>query len=293
MASLRDIRRRIRSVESTQQITKAMKMVAASKLRRFEARLRAFRPYALGYSDVIARISSQLRDIRHPYMTDDSEPVYSGRIGLLAITADRGLCGGFNSSIGNRTRRFLAEEGASAEEVSLVMVGRKGRDFMQRRGVPVENAYVNPKEGIDYEYALRITSDLLEFKRKNNLSAIHMIFMQFHSAISQDIVVEQLLPVTPPPIREGQKTLTTPYIFEPDPEDILEAVLEKTLAIKIYRGLLESATSEQGARMTAMDSATTNAGELIDGLTLSLNRARQALITKEISEIVGGAEALK
>ncbi len=289
MASLRDIRRRIRSVESTQQITKAMKMVAASKLKKSEAKLRAFRPYADAYAQAMARATLQLQDLRHPLLARASAPLLEGRIGLVAVSADRGLCGGFNANLNQRTLAFLRENAKA--EILIVVIGRKGRDFLRKRGQAVSREYVNQLGLLDYTMADRITRDLLQLRKEENLNSIQLLHSHFRSAMSQRIVVEQFLPLVPPEPGEGARC--KPFLFEPSGEEALEAVLMKSLVIKLYRALLESVTSEYGARMTAMDNATENAGELIESLTLAMNRARQAMITKEISEIMGGAEALK
>jgi len=289
MASLRDIRRRIRSIESTQQITKAMKMVAASRLKKSEAKLRAFRPYADAYREAMARVTHQLQDLRHPLLARSPEPVLKGRVGLVAVSADRGLCGAFNTNLNQRALGYLNEH--SDAEISLVVIGRKGRDFLRKRGRTITSEYVNQLGLLDYAMAEQITRDLLQLRKEKRLDSIQLLYSHFRSAISQKVVVEQLLPLAPPEPKDTSGV--KPYLFEPDGEEALEAVLFRSLVIKLYRALLESATSEFGARMTAMDNATENAGELIQVLTLAMNRARQAMITKEISEIMGGAEALK
>ncbi len=289
MASLRDIRRRIRSVESTQQITKAMKMVAASKLKKTETLLNAFRPYAENYASVVGRLTLQLKELRHPLLATSTEPILSGRIGLVFITADRGLCGGFNTNLNHHYSRFIRKHPES--EIVTVCIGRKGRDFLRRKGNASVREYVNVLSDVDFDRATEMVRDLLRIRDENRLDSIHLLYSRFRSAISQQIVLEQLAPLKPP--EQQEQSLSRTCLFEPDAEHALEAVLEQSLAIHLYRAMLESMTSEHGARMTAMENATENAGEMIEKLTLSLNRARQAVITKEISEIMGGAEALK
>jgi len=289
MLSLRDIRRRIRSVESTQQITKAMKMVAASRLKRTEATLLAIRPYADGYAQVVSRVAGQLRELRHPLLAIGGQENKKGRIGLMAITADRGLCGGFNTTMSNRILDFLNKHAGG--EVSLAIVGRKGRDFLLRRDYRPCVEYVGLMGQYSYALAQAMMKDLLKLREEHKLESIQLLYSRHRSAISQEIVIEPYLPVQVPPQATGQRS--GPYIFEPDGETALEAVLEQSLAIQLYRALLETETSVYAARMTAMDNATENAGDLIESLTLSLNRARQAIITTEIVEIMGGADALK
>jgi len=289
MAALQDIRRRIRSIESTQQITKAMKMVAASKLKRSEATLRAFRPYADAYEEAMGRLALQLQELRHPLLARSPEPVLRGRVGLVAISSDRGLCGGFNTNLNQRTLAFLKDHPEA--EFELIVVGRKGRDFLRKRGRPISRQFINQLGQLDYPLAEQITRELLQLRKEKGLDSVQLLYSEYRSALAQRVIVEQLLPLSPPRMRDDSRHL--PYLFEPNGEEALEAVLIKSLVIKLYRALLESVTSEYGARMTAMDNATENAGELIESLRLALNRARQAIITKEISEIMGGAEALK
>jgi len=296
MPSLRDIRRRIRSVESTQQITKAMKMVAASKLKKTESLLVAFRPYADGYGHTVSRIASQLKQLKHPYLdsgTEKEESSAGGRkIGLVVLSADRGLCGAYNSAINQHASRFIREH--KKDEITVVAVGRKNRDFFRKVEKPVEKEYVNMLGIVDYSIAEIISQDLLQLWREKNLEAIYILYTRYRSAINQEIVVEQLLPVKPPVETGSNEVLDKrPYLFEPDVEEVLGTVLERNMTVHLYRALLESSTSEHGARMTAMDNATENAGDIINDLTLSMNRARQAQITKELSEIVSGADALE
>jgi F-type H+-transporting ATPase subunit gamma len=289
MVSLRDIRHRIRSVESTQQITKAMKMVAASKLKKTETLLNAFRPYAESYADVVGRLTLQLKELRHPLLAASTQPILTGRVGLVFITADRGLCGGFNTSLHHRYSHFVRKH--SEAEIVTVCIGRKGRDFLRKKGISPAREYVNVLGDVDFDMAVQMVRHLLLIHQEKRLDSIQLLYSRFRSAISQQIVLEQLAPLKPP--EQESQSPSPSYLFEPDPEGALEAVLEQSLAIHLYRAMLESMTSEYGARMTAMDNATENAGEMIEKLTLSLNRARQAVITKEISEIMGGAEALK
>ncbi|MDT3698330.1 MAG: ATP synthase F1 subunit gamma [Thermincola sp.] len=280
MASARDLRRRIKSIKSTQQITKAMKMVAAAKLRRAQERVIAARPFAGKIKEVLARLTSTNSGVSHP-MLEVRDPK---NICYVLISADRGLCGGYNANVLRMTARLLHEKPGS-----LVAIGRKGRDFFRRRGFDIKSEFVGLGEDIPFSSAREIGQILVDYYVNGTFDEIHLIFTEFRSAMTQIPTSIKLLPVEPPTEDSGKGA---DYIYEPAPEELLSELLPKYIETTIYRALLESKASEQGARMTAMGSATDNATEMIDKLTLSLNRARQAAITKEISEIVGGANAL-
>ncbi|MDN5292872.1 MAG: F-type H+-transporting ATPase subunit gamma [Eubacteriales bacterium] len=283
MASMRDIRRRIKSIKNTQQITKAMKLVAAAKLRRAQERVIAARPYARLTREVLSRVAAARAEYTHPLL-EVREP---RRVAYVIITADRGLCGGFNA---NLIRKTLHEIRAY-DNVSLITVGRKGRDFFRRLGYDIKAQFVGLGEDIQFGKAREIAHTLIEAYTQQEFDEIYMVYSEFRSAISQRPVTVKLLPVEPP-AEERKQQWSTEYIFEPDPGQVLDILLPRYVETMVYSALLESKASEHGARMTAMGSATDNAAELINKLTISLNRARQAAITKEISEIVGGAAAL-
>ncbi|MZP30773.1 F0F1 ATP synthase subunit gamma [Heliobacterium undosum] len=288
MPGMRDIKRRIRSIKSTQQITKAMKMVAAAKLRKAQEKVIQARPYAKRIQGVLSRLVAAATDVNHPLL----ETREVKRVGYVVITADRGLCGGYNANI----IRKVNNETKGRDDVSLVCVGRKSRDFFKRMGNTIEAEYVGLGEDISFGMAKEIAAKVMELYEQGTVDQVQLVFTEFYSALTQKPVQMQLLPI---PAQAGEagaaedsKGPQPLYEFEPSPEAVLDELLPKYVENQIYRALLESKASEQGARMTAMGSATDNAKEMINKLTLSFNRARQAAITKEISEVVGGAAAL-
>ena len=285
MATLREIRRRINSVKSTQQITRAMKMVAAAKLRKAQDNIFAARPYAYKIDEMIRRLISRTEQQKNPLL--QVRPPQ--RVLIVAVTADRGLCGSFNGNIIKRTITQI--EAHRDKEVNLVCVGRKAYDFFRKRNYQIDNHYINFFNELEYVHAQEITEYLVKRFVSESTDLIEVVYNEFKNAAQQNIIVEKYLPLTSEKFAGEVKNVN--YIYEPDEVTLLEALLPKHLNIQSWRILLESNAAEQGARMTAMESATENAGELISDLTLHYNKARQAAITKEISEIVGGAEALK
>jgi len=287
MATLREIRKRISSIRSTQQITKAMKMVAAAQLRKAQERIFAIRPYAYNLKDLIGHLLAVSPDLLHiPLLT--KRPVE--KVLLVSVTADRGLCGGFNSNIIRATVNRLKEY--QDTQVDLFTVGRKGTEFFVKRDYPVVEKKLNFFNQLSFEDALEISRNLISFFTGQKYDRIEIIYNEFKSAIRQKVIHEQFLPFVPDEEMVSDKSQID-FIYEPDKISIINEAVPKNLNVQIWRILLESNAAEQGARMTAMESATDNAEELISKLTLFYNRARQAAITKEISEIVGGAEALK
>ena len=294
MVSLRAIRTRIKSVRNTQKITKALKLVAAAKLRRAQDAVVRTRPYAQALDELLgslagARAAADLPP--HPLMEARENP---RRIEVVLLTSDRGLCGGFNSNIIRRAQRFLVEEGDKFDAVQFSTIGRRGRDFARKRGIETRKDYVGFFGRLRYAMAKQVADDLIvEFRE---LDAVYLLYNQFKSAIAQAITFIQLLPIVAPPstVRETQGGFITPeHLYEPSRPQLLETLIPRQLAMSVWRALLESEASEHGARMTAMDSATKNANEMIGRLSLEYNRARQASITKELMEIVSGAEAMK
>jgi F-type H+-transporting ATPase subunit gamma len=299
MASLRAIRTRIRSVQSTQKITKAMKMVSASKLRRAQDAVVRARPYAQLIDQMLAtrspaNVESEADQASHPLLVVRPPR----RVEVVAMTSDRGMCGGFNTNIIRRAQRFLTEEGARFERIQFSTVGRRGRDYARKRNIPRRKDYVGFFGHLSYANAREIADDLIHAYVQDELDAVYLLYNEFKSAIQQQITLVQLLPLRPqavaPEQKPGAKGMISPeHLFEPSRTEVLDAILPRYLAMQIWRALLESEASEHGARMTAMDSATKNATEMIDRLSLRYNRARQAAITKELMEIVSGAEAMK
>ena len=292
MANLLDIRRRIKSVKNTQQITKAMKMVSAAKLRRAQERAVASRPFATKMAEVLTELASHAgEDFHHPLL----DPRGDERYLLVLVTADKGLAGAFNANLIKAAQAFMREH--AGKTVEILAVGRKGRDFFRRRAqLAGEYVGLTGKGRIEHAEALEVARDVLRrFTEDEGLDKVFLIFNEFRSVISQRVVVEQILPVSRAEVEApeaGQPQTFIEYVYEQPPAEIFSRLLPRLVETQVYRALLESVASEQGARMTAMDSASKNAGELIQSLTLNMNRIRQASITREIIEIVSGAAAL-
>jgi F-type H+-transporting ATPase subunit gamma len=284
MPSLLDIRRRIRSVKNTQQLTKAMKTVSAAKLRRSQERVFSARPYADQLKKVLANLTRRVEEISHPLLEVRPEQ----RILFIVVTADRGLCGAFNSNITRTAMGFIREH--SGQEIKVVAAGRKGRDFFRRRGIPIRTEFVNIFSRLDYGNAKDIAETATLAYADGEVDAVYMLYNEFKSVIQQRIVVEKVLPLSR--IETETSEPQTDYIFEQPPQEIFNRMLPRYVEIQIYRALLESAAAEHGARMASMDTASRNAGDMIDSLTLNMNRIRQAAITREIIEVVSGAGAL-
>ncbi|HRJ87944.1 MAG TPA: ATP synthase F1 subunit gamma [Pyrinomonadaceae bacterium] len=290
MASLLDMRRRIKSVKNTQQITKAMKMVAAAKLKRAQDRVTASRPFAKKMSAVLGGLSSKVADeFSHPLLTQRGDQRYL----VVLVTADKGLAGGFNANVIKATQAFLETNSEKSSE--LIAVGRKGRDFFKRREITIAAEYIGLTGAgqVKYTDAADIAEKLIEtFTEDETIDKVFLVFTEFKTVLSQKPVIEQLLPI-PSIASEGEAEVSADaeYIYEQPAAEIFGKLLPKQVVTQVYRAMLESVASEQGSRMTAMDSASKNAGELIDSLTLNMNRIRQAAITKEIIEVVSGAAA--
>lgn len=286
MANVRDIRRRIRSVKNIQQITRAMKFVSASRLRRAHDRVLAARPYANRMLAVLNSIVSRIEDRSHPLLARPK----GDRILLMVITGDKGLCGAFNTNIIKAAVALLEREHAG-KDTSLSLVGRRGVDFFKKRPYRVRQQYVNIMNAIDYSRARAIAQSLIADFVAHEVDAVYLVYNEFKSVMQQRIVVEPLLPIQEIEVQE--QAVPIDYIYEQPAREIFDHLLPKHVETQVFRALIESAASEHGARMTAMDAATNNAREVIDTLTLNMNRVRQATITRELIEIVSGADALK
>jgi F-type H+-transporting ATPase subunit gamma len=284
MPSTIDIRRRIRSVKNTQQITKAMKMVAAAKLRRAQERMMAARPYAAALRQVLASLGTRVDMSKHPLL---EEREHENKVLLLVVTADRGLCGAFNTNILRAAQNAIAEKGW--QDVHLLPIGRKAFDFFKRRPLPIKRQATQVYQALSLETAREISEALSADFISGEFDAVYVLYNEFKSIIAQRVTLERLLPLDRSWADAAQPAIE--YLYEPGPEQILGDLLPKHIEFQLYRVLLESAAAEQGARMTAMESATKNASDMIDHLTLTYNRIRQAAITKEIIEIVSGAAA--
>ncbi len=293
MASMRQIRARIRTAKNIQQITKAMKMVAAARLRRAQESVEAARPYSQRLREVMARLASNGSggNIQHPLLRPFSGT--PSRIGMVVITGDRGLCGSFNSSAIRRANETLRDY--SVDSVRLISVGRRGTGFFRRRGYNIVNEHGVPTGKSAFTEAREISREAAHLFESGDVDVVYLVYTQYVSAMTQRAKVTQLLPVAPPEGDDagGDSRGSEAIEFEPSPEAILTDLVPRYVDTLVYQGILESTASFFGAQMTSMSSATDNAGKMISGLTLSLNRARQAAITKEIAEIVGGADALR
>ena len=286
MPSLLDLRRRIRAVKSTQQITKAMKMVAASKLRRAQERLLSARPFATEMLRVLNGLAARVESDAHPLLED--RPAAGAPTLLIVITADRGLAGSFNANVVKAANNFIAKDAGG--DVAVGLVGRKGRDFFVRRGFDVRYEAVNIFQKVQYEDARKIAEAAIDEFTTGRVNSVYLVYNEFKSIISQRVVIERLLPI-PRLEEQGGGEPSADYLYEPQPEEIFRDLLPRHVTAQIYRALLESAAAEHAARMTAMDAATSNAQEMVDKLTLYMNKVRQAAITREIIEVVSGAAA--
>jgi F-type H+-transporting ATPase subunit gamma len=298
MANLLDIRRRIRSVKNTQQITRAMKMMSAARLKRAQDRVVTARPFANKMMEVLGELAGRTdEDFHHPLLDARGDERYL----IVLITADRGLCGAFNTNLIKAAQAFIKEH--EGKTIEMLPIGRKGRDFFRRRSMTFVKEYVGltGKGSVEFAEAVGIARDVLErFTEDEELDKVFIIYNEFKSVLSQRVVIEQLLPVSratekPDDAAGGaaaRQDNLTEYLYEQPPGEIFSRLLPRLIETQIFRALLESVASEHGARMTAMDSASKNAGELIGSLTLNMNRIRQAAITNEIIEVVSGAAAL-
>ncbi|MBI3994426.1 MAG: ATP synthase F1 subunit gamma [Nitrospirae bacterium] len=286
MPSLQHIRRKITSVKSTQKITKAMKMVAAAKLKRAQDRILSARPYAQKMATVLKSLTRGVNRDLHPLLR---RPAVR-KIELLVITADRGLCGAFNANILRRAQEFVREKREAGLEVRISVIGRKARDFFRRRDIESRKTWVQIFDRLNFAHGAEIGQDMIAQYSEGAFDELYLLYNEFKSVMQQRITIEKLFPIEPP---EAAEAMTGSYLYEPDESAVLVQLLPKYIEIQVFRALLESAAGELGARMTAMDAATRNAGELIRKMTLVYNKTRQAVITKELMDIVGGAEAMR
>ena len=291
MPSLIDIRRRIRAVKSTQQITKAMKMVAASRLRRAQERIQSARPFANEELRVLNSLAARVDPNSHPLLDDRATRHANGKALLCVVTADRGLAGSFNANAIKAAGTFVVED--PAREVALGLIGRRGRDFFARRGFEVRYEQVNLFQALQFDHARSIAAAGIEAFTKGDVDSVNLVYNEFKSVMTQQIVVERLLPI--PRLQIESVSETGPlidYLYEPSPEELFSTLLPRHVEVQVFRALLESNAAFYAAQMTAMDSASRNASDMIGQLTLYMNKVRQAAITREIIEVVSGAEAL-
>jgi F-type H+-transporting ATPase subunit gamma len=288
MPSLIDLRRRIRAVKSTQQITKAMKMIAASRLRRAQDRVVAARPFAQRMLKVLNGLVSRVDQDAHPLLR--IPPQGSGRPLLIVITADRGLCGSFNSNVIKAAGQFILKE-APGRDIALGLIGRKGRDFFRRRGFDIRYETVGIFQKMTFGDASDIADAAIEEFTSGNASSVYLVYNEFKSVMTQRIVVERLLPIPRLEADAAEAGPSVDYLYEPAPADIFRDLLPRHVQIQVYRALLESNAAFFAAQMTAMDAATRNSADMLENLTLYMNKVRQAAITREIIEVVSGAAA--
>jgi F-type H+-transporting ATPase subunit gamma len=288
MATLKAIRKRISSVRNTQQITKAMKMVSAAKLRRAQDAAVAARPYAEKMTELLKNVAMRVAREAHPLLTAREER----KILLVLFTSDRGLCGGYNANLIRAAEAFIKKQDAG-KEIELALVGRKGADFFRRRRANIVDRYIGFLATPADELAAELGQKLIARYINGETDAVYILYSQFRSALSQVPTLEKLLPIALEPASATEADQLTEYLYEPGVEQLLASLLPRITDVAIQRALLEAIASEHGARMTAMDSATSNASKMIGSLTLQMNRARQASITRELMEIIGTAEALK
>lgn len=289
MASLKDIKKRIGSVKNTQQITKAMKMVAAAKLRKAQDAAVSARPYAEKLHAVMSSLAQREDGDGHALLNQRG----TGRALIILMTADRGLCGGFNANVSKEAERFIRDNEHGFDDIDLMIIGRKGRDFLRSRvGDKIVKVHENITSDATYKTAQLIGQEVVDDYSVEKYDAVYIIYNAFKSAIEQIVTLERILPIQPKETEQIQED-SVDYIYEPDRAEVLSQLLPKMVEVQIFRALLESNASEQGARMSSMDSASRNAAEMIDKLTLQYNRARQAAITKELMEIISGAESIK
>jgi len=291
MASLRDIRKRIRSVKTTQKTTKAMKMVSAAKLRRAQERVLGSRPYGAKLDRMIARLAKRaelLGEAPHPLLVDKE---IKEKVELIVLTSDRGLCGAFNSSVVRRAIKFLEENKDGYEEIRISCIGKKGYDALKREGYDIRVHHEGVFDDLNIDRAEDIAKEICDHYLDDHLDGAWLIYNEFQSVMTQNLVKKPLLPVHPQELPET--AMPVEHEYEPGRQDVLDQLLRNHFATALYQALLESQASEHGARMTAMENATRNAGEMVDKLTLKYNRARQAAITTELVEIISGAEAAK
>ena len=287
MPSLIDMRRRLRAVKNTQQITKALKMVAASKLRRAQERVVATRPFAIQARRVLASIATRVDQGHHP-LRAQRPGVKTGKTMLIVMTSDRGLCGSFNTNIVKAVGVYLRSN--AGREVALGLVGKKGREALGRRGFPIRFEYTGLPKVIGFAEAEAVAQPAIEDFVSGKVDSVHLVYNEFKSVMQQALVIEQLLPMAPIEVTEAEAG-GIEYLYEPSPQRIFDELLPRLVEAQVLRALLESVAAEHAARMTAMDAATRNSADMIEGLTLTMNKIRQAAITREIIEVVSGAQA--
>lgn len=290
MAALKDIQRQIATVKKTQQITKAMNMVAAARLRQAQSMMENFRPYAAKFAEVMNSLASRIEPDIHPFLVS-AEKV--NKVELLAFSSDRGLCGSFNANTINAVQKFVDERKSQGVDVSMTLVGRKLGDYFRRRPVEIRKSYTEAMSSFDYTVAAAIAREAMDVFLESEVEEVWAYYSRFEGMGRQPVTLTRLLPIAPASDEGQQDDSGMEYLCEPSIESIMIDLLPKSVVIQVYNAMLETSTSEHAARMTAMDNATKNCVDMIQDLTLAYNKARQAAVTAELLDIVGGAEALK
>ncbi|MDY7035746.1 MAG: ATP synthase F1 subunit gamma [Thermodesulfobacteriota bacterium] len=290
MATLRDILRKIGAVKKTQQITRAMNMVAAARLRTTQGRMESFEPYARKFADVLGNLASRIDPEIHPLLVKKEQ---ISAVELLHFTADRGLCGSFNVQTINRAEKWIKDQQESRRDYSVTVVGKKGRDYFRRRGVNITTSHVQVYGKIDISFINQMAREFISRYLENKVDEVHMIYTRFISMAKQEPTLVKLIPIEPPQHEEGAEETAAEYLCEPSAEELLIELLPKHISVQIFNAFLQNEVAEHAARMAAMDNATKNCSELVENLTLLYNKARQAAITAELMDIVGGAEAIR
>jgi F-type H+-transporting ATPase subunit gamma len=289
MATLRDIKQKISGVKKTKQITRAMNMVAAAKLRSTQGKMENFAPYARKFAEVLGNLAGQINTDVHPLLSKREKV---SKVELLHFTADRGLCGSFNMNSINKAEKWIKEQGAKGLDVRLTLVGKKGRDYFKRTKAPVADVHTNIYGTADISFVNKMTAGFIQRFLAGEVDEVYVIFSRFLGMAKQEPTLVKLIPIEPPK-QEGAEAAKVDYLYEPSSEQLLVDLLPKHISVQILNAFLQQETSEHAARMAAMDNATKNCSELIGSLTLIYNKARQAAITAELMDIVGGAEALR
>lgn len=290
MATLKDILRKIDAVKKTMQITRAMNMVAAAKLRNTQGRMESFDPYASKFAEVLGNLASRIDPEIHPLLVRKEQ---ISKVELLHFTADRGLCGSFNMNTLHRAERWIKEQQDLGREYSLTLVGKKGRDYFRRRGANITTSHVQIYGKIDISFINQMTRDFTNRYLNDEIDEVYMIYTRFINTVKQEPTRVKLIPIEPPQAEVGAEGPAAEYLCEPSAEELLIELLPKHISVQIYNAFLQNEVSEHAARMAAMDNATKNCSEMIHDLTLVYNKARQAAITSELMDIVGGAEAIQ
>ena len=290
MATLKDILRKIGAVKKTQQITRAMNMVAAAKLRSTQGRMERFDPYARKFAEVLGNLSSRIDSEIHPLLIKREEV---SKTQLLLFTADRGLCGSFNMNNINMAEKWVDEQKANSNEYGLNIIGRRGRDYFRKQDVPIASSHIQLYGNVDISFINQMAMDFIDRYMTNEIDELYMVYSRFVSMAKQEPTLVKLIPIEPPQSEEIDIAKTSEYLCEPSAEDLLIELLPKHIGVQLFNAFIQNEVSEHAARMAAMDNATKNCKEMVDDLTLIYNKARQASITAELMDIVGGAEALK